>query len=79
MSSGVGVVGQAGVRDRDRQVEPGLVRGDVQELLVQRSIDEDVRADAQQDGRRRHEGDEREGEAGPDPAQPMHRAQRTAL
>ena len=38
MSSGVGAVGQAGVRDRDGQVEPGLVRGRRQELLVQRAV-----------------------------------------
>ena len=70
---------EAGGRDRDGQVESGLVRGDVEELLVERPVDEHVRPDAEEDRRRRHERDEGEGQAGPDTAETMHRGQRTAL
>ena len=70
MSSGVGAAGQAGVRDRDGQVEAGLVRGDVEELLVQRRSTKTYEPTPSRIGGRRHEGDERDGEPGSDPAQP---------
>ena len=54
---------QAGTRDEHGQIEAGLVGGRVEGLLVERAIQEQVRADTQQPGGQGHQGDEGDGQA----------------
>ena len=62
-----------GRRDEHGQVEPGLSRCVCLDAIVQRRIDEDVRRDAEDGGGQDDEGNEREGQPGPDTAHHLRR------
>ena len=67
-------------RDPDGQVEAGLRHGIVLDPVVQRDVDEDVRADAEHGCRQDDEGDDRRESGGPARrATSVGRPQRTAL
>src|SRR5206468_8514720 len=62
-------------RGEDRQIESGLVAGVVEGLLMEASVDEDLRGESEDRRGQDDEEDDRRGEAGPDAAD--HRAPRS--
>ena len=62
-------VGRQSARDEHGEVEPGLRRRILEQPLVERGVDEQVRADAEDRGGQPDQGDQRDDEAAADAAQ----------